>query len=236
MTRSNWKTIYTFGAIAALIVVLGSVFDIIIGTALGGSVEALPKTAIDRFSQFRSHPWVGLYNLDLLNMVTMVIMFPAFFALYGAHRKTNNGLAGLALAFFLIGAAVFVANNTALPMLELSKKYYSSESSYQKGLIAAAGEAMLARGAHGSPGAFAGFALVLLSEIVMAFAMLKSGVFGKITAWTGITGCMLMLVYIILVTFMPGVKAVAMLVSIPGGSLLMAWMILFAARLLRFNE
>ena len=74
--HSSWKNIYITGAIATLIVIAGVIADIIIGTALGGDVEALPKTAIDRFSEFRYHPWVGLYHLDLLNMVTMVILIP----------------------------------------------------------------------------------------------------------------------------------------------------------------
>ena len=48
-------------------------------------------------------------------------------------------------------------------MLDLAGKYYAPEYSSCQGMIAAAGEAMLARGAHGSPGAFTGFTLVLVS-------------------------------------------------------------------------
>ena len=67
----------------------------------------------------------------------------------------------------------------------------------------------------------------------MALAMMKGGVFGKGTAWTGMAGSLLMLVYIILVTFVPGVKAVAMMISMPGGILLLVWLILFTRRLFR---
>lgn len=231
--KQDLNRILKAGAIAAFLVVAGSVLDIIVGAMTGGNIDALPRTAIDRFSQLRDQPWLGLYYLDLLNMITMVVMVPAFFALYLALRKSSRGTAGLALALFLIGTAVFVANNTALPMFDLSRKFYASTSSYSKGLIAAAGEAMLARGAHGSPGVFMGFTLVLLSEVAMSLAMIRGKVFGKTTAWTGFAGSSLMLAYVVLVTFVPGMKAIAMYIALPGGLLLMVWMLLFGLRLLK---
>ena len=73
------------------------------------------------------------------------ISIPVYFALYAALRKTNKPYALLALIIFLLGTAIFVSNNTALPMLELSRKYALADET-QKSLLAAAGEAMLVRG------------------------------------------------------------------------------------------
>ena len=55
-----------------------------------------------------------------------------------------------------------VSNNTALPMLELSHKYFSTSIESQRALYAAAGESMLAQGAHGSAGIFLGFLFPIL--------------------------------------------------------------------------
>ena len=63
-------------------------------------------------------------------------------------------------------------------MLELSGKYAVADES-QKTLLAAAGEAMLARGAHGSLGVFFRFLLPTLSSLGMSLVMLQGKVFSK---------------------------------------------------------
>jgi hypothetical protein len=86
-------------------------------------LSALPQTAVERFAQFQKSSLLGLYNLDLLNIINQLFLIPAYIALYAAHRKTSNVLALLALIIFLVGTSIFVTTNTALPMLELSNKY-----------------------------------------------------------------------------------------------------------------
>jgi hypothetical protein len=100
-------------------------------------------------------------------------------------------------------------------------------------LLAAAGEAMLARGEHGGLGVFFSFLLPALSALVMSIAMLPGHVFSKANAWVGILGNVLMLIYIVLVTCAPSVKEMAMMVAMPGGLLLVAWMGMLTVRLLR---
>ena len=45
-----------------------------------------------------------------------------------------------------------------------------------------------------------------------------------------------MLLYIILVTFVPAAKTAAMAVSAPGGILLIVWIIMFTLRLFRLSR
>ena len=118
--ESQWKNIYIVGGIATIIALIGIVLDVIFGSVTGGNLSALPQTAIDRFAQFQINPLLGLYNLDLLNIINQMIFIPAYFALFAAHRKTNIAYALLALIIFLVGTTIFVTTNTALPMLELS--------------------------------------------------------------------------------------------------------------------
>jgi hypothetical protein len=233
--EAQWKSIYLLGGIAAILSLIAIVFDIIIGSSMGANLSALPQTAGDRFVQFQQNPWLGLYNLDLLNTVNSLILIPVYFALYAVHSKTNKPYALFALIVFLIGTTVFVSTNTALPMLELSRKYAVATES-QKTLLAAAGEAMLARGEHGSLGVFFGFALPTISAFLMSLVMLRGRIFSKINSYVGIVGNALLLVYVVLVTFALAVKDLAMAFAMPGGLLNVAWMVMLTVRLLQLGS
>jgi len=229
--EKQWQSIYTLGGIVTVIALIGIVLDVMVGSITGGNLSALPQTAIDRFAQFQMTPWLGLYNLDLLNILNQIILIPAYVALYAVQRKANSAYALLALIIFLVGTTIFITTNTALPMLELSNKYASATTESQKTLLAAAGEAMLARGSHGSLGVFIGFLLPNIAGLIMSFAMLTGKVFSKATSYLGIAGSVLMLLYIVFVTFAPSIKDMATAFAMPGGLLSMAWMVMFTIRL-----
>jgi hypothetical protein len=52
----------------------------------------------------------------------------------------------------------------------------------------------------------------------------------------GIIGNVLMLIYIIMVTFMAAIEKMALLFAMPGGLLLMAWMIMFSIKLFKLSR
>ncbi len=235
-TEKQWKSIYTFGGITTIIALAGISLDVLIGNITGGNLSALPQTAIDRFAEFHENKLAGLYHLDLLNIIVQMILIPAYFALYAAHRNVNKAYGFFAFIVFLFGSVVMVAHNTALPMLELSNKYFATTLESQKVLYAAAGESMLARGAHGSAGIFLGFFIPNIAGLLMSLVMLKGKIFSKINSWFGIIGSILMLLYVILVNFVPGVETMATTFAMPGGLLLMTWMILFAIKLFRLRS
>jgi hypothetical protein len=233
--QSQWKSIYVLGGIAAILSLVCVVFDIFIGSSSGGNLSALPQTAADRFVQFQKNPWLGLYNLDLLNTVNQLISIPVYFALYAAHRKTNKPYALLGLIVFLVATTIFVTTNTALPMLELSRKYAIATES-QKALLAAAGEAMLARGMHGGLGVFIGFMLSTIAALIFSLVMIQGRVFTKANSYIGLIGNALMLIYIVLVTFAPTVKDMAMAFAMPGGLLLLVWMVMLMIKLFQLGN
>lgn len=232
-SESHWRTIYQFGAIFTFFALCFIILDMVLGMMTGGDLTAVPHTAVDRYYQLRDHRLLGLYNLDLLNLIIQLLMIPSFFALYAAHRKVKKGGALLSLCIFLIGTAVFLTSNTALTMLELSKSYFTTTSEVQKSLLAAAGEAMLAKGAHGSLGVFVGFALIPIANLLMSMVMFRSHVFNSLTASLGIAGNLLMLVYILLITLVPATGSWALALAIPGGLLTMGWMGLYMMKLVK---
>jgi hypothetical protein len=230
-----WSAFYLTGAVFTLLVLCGVIADMVIGSVTGGNIASLPHTAIERFEQLKTTPFLGLYNLDLLNVVNQILLIPSLFALYASHRHTNPAGALFAFILFMAGTILFVAGNTSLTMLDLSHKYFSAGADSQKNLLAAAGEAMLARGEHGSFSVLAGFAIPTFANFLMSLVMLKGKVFGKTAAWTGIAGNALMMLYIFLVTFNPGAGKSALAFAMPGGLLLMTWMILYSIRLFRLH-
>jgi hypothetical protein len=56
--------------------------------------------------------------------------------------------------------------------------------------------------------------------------MLNGKVFNRITSYTGITGNSLMVIYVIMVTFIPSVEKLALAFAMPAGLLVMVWMII----------
>lgn len=232
----NLKIIYLIGGIATILVVSGIILDIIIGSSTGGNLTTLPQTAVERFVQFQQSKWFGLYNLDFLNTLVQLITIPTYLALFLAHYKNQYALSLLGLIIFLVGTIIFITSNSALPMLELSNKYALATSNEQKVLYAAAGEALLARGAHGSLGVFFSFLIPNIGGLVISIAMLKGKVFSATNSWLGILGSALLLVYVILVTFAPSVREMATLVAMPGGLMLLAWMIMITIRLFSLSK
>jgi hypothetical protein len=232
----QWKNIYKVGAVTTIIVLFGIIIDMVVGTVTGGNIAELPQTAIERFDQFNGNSLLGLYNLDLLNIINQIILIPSIFALYAAHRDTNNPFALLSLILFLAGSIIFVTSNTALTMLDLSQKYFATSSEEQKMLLSAAGEAMLVKGSHGSLGVFIGFALPTFANVIMSTVMLQGKVFSRATSYIGLVGNILLLLYIILVTFFPEVEKMALLFAMPAGLLAMTWMIMFTIKLFKLSK
>jgi len=86
----------------------------VIGSITGGNVAALPQSAIERFNQLNENGLLGLYNLDLLNLMVQIIMIPSMFALYVAHQNSNTPSVLLVFILFLVGTTIFITSNTAL--------------------------------------------------------------------------------------------------------------------------
>jgi hypothetical protein len=219
------------GALAAFAIALGSLADVAISMATGGGVPELPPPAALRFAQLAASPALGLYNLDLLNLATTILIVPVLYAAWTLLRREGPA-AGLALAIGLVGVAVFAANNPALPMLGLSRDYAVADPS-RRSLLAAAGEAILAKGAHGSPGVLLGFLFPIFANALLCGEMIRTKVFSRISGILGLVGNLLLALYLALVTFVPESRAMAAALAAPGGLLAIAWTILLGLRLIK---
>ncbi|NDJ63026.1 MAG: DUF4386 family protein [Chloroflexi bacterium] len=235
-SESQWASLYTIGGSAALI----TVALILVDTGLsmvnpaGDNIPGV-FSAAEWFGLFETDPLRSFRDLGVLNIFNAILGIPVFFALYVLHRGTQQAYAGLALMLMLFGGAVYISNNTVLPMWALSQDYAAATTEVERATLIAAGEAMLARGADFTPGSLVGFILSSVATLLMAFVLLRGRVFSSITAYAGLIGLTCLLIFTIWVTFAPSSFATAMLLALPGGLLALAWNILIARRLLQLG-
>jgi hypothetical protein len=232
----SWRGVSLLAGGAALAIVLIALLDIVL-TFVPGMATPDPghATAAEWFAILQANWFLGLRGLGFWNVLTVTLMVPVFLALWAAHRRTHDAYAALATAVLVIGAAVYVANNPALAMLSLSYQHAAAASEAERALLAATGQALLARAEDFTAGSFLGFLLPLKAEILMALVLLRGGVFGQAAGWTGLLGCGLLLVFTTWATFVPVGYGIAMLVAAVGGLLTMAWLVLIARRLFQIG-
>jgi hypothetical protein len=194
-------------------------------------------TAVDWFELFQDNWFFGLRNLGLLpNILNLSLSIPIFLALYEAHKHTNKTYAALAIVLSFVGTAIYLSNNAAFPMLTLSAKYATATTDAQRTLLAAAGEAILARGEDFTPGAFIGFLFGELAIVIISLVMLRGGVFSKATAYAGLLGGLFLALFTIWSTFIPVFFEISMIVALNGGLLSIAWYVLTARKLFQIGS
>ncbi len=182
-----WRPLYMVGGVAALLAVAFVVLAVYV------FVISPPPTTIEKwFALFHQNGFLGLLDLDLLLVASYVVMIPLYLALYVALRRISQSFMAMALALNLVGVALIVAVNPGVAMLTLSDRYAAATTEAQRTAALAAGQALLA---NWSGTAFVfGYLLGGIGILITAAVMLRSKVFDKLTAYTGIAAGALMLI------------------------------------------
>lgn len=180
-TTPAWKTLYNFGAIAALGMVAIIVVQMLIFMTAPPPLEG---TAIDWFALFQRNKLIGLIDFELLMIIYALISLPLILSLYHALRQTDPAFTTLYVALSLIGVVCFVAARPAFEMLWLSDHFAAATTEAQRSSILSAGEATLAA-FHGT--AFhISYVLGSITGLIISLVMLRSPVFSKATAFVRI--------------------------------------------------
>lgn len=220
----SWKSLYKVGGIAALAVVAMAVIQAPIFILF-----PQPTTVIGHFTQFQSNKLLGLVDLDLILILAEACNVPILFALYAALRRFNPAILTIALILGLGGIAFFFAVNPTFSMLYLSDQYAAAATDVQRAAFLAAGEALVANYNGTAFGLF--FILSGVADLIIAAVMLRSGVFNKATAFTGMAvGAML------LVPPLPVLGMIALVLSYIVILPSMIWNILVAIRLFQLGR
>jgi hypothetical protein len=239
--NSNWKLLYRIGAVAALaaaIVVRRNFAAELSLLATLGIIRFAPAVppvgASEWFALLQESRLVGLWYLDIFDLVNYALVGLMYIALYGALGRTHRDLMMLATVSCFTAIAVFFASNQALPMLSLSDQYAAAATEAERSLLLAAGQARLAFNNPGAmikgTGFYASLLLVLAAGLIVSLVMLRTSVFNRLTAAMGITANGLALGYFPAVLFMPSLQAVPPSLSAP---FRLTWYIMIALGLLK---
>jgi hypothetical protein len=217
--RSNRLNTLAGAAAAGIVVVM--LCEIMLSSVPGGDV--IPETVVDWFALLEHQPFIGLRNLGLLNIASVLLGIPITFALYALLRRTHPDAAALAAITGYLGTVVFLATNRAFPMWSLSQAYAAASSGAEQRALLAAGQALLAVGASHTPGTFLGFFLSSVAAILNAALMLRSRAFGKVTGYLGLVGMPLLFLFDTGVSFFPALWDTLMIVAMIGGLSSITW-------------
>ena len=101
--------------------------------------------------------------------------------------------------------------------------------------ILAAGKALLGRGESHTAGTFLGFLFLDWGGIAISVVMLRARIFGRLTAYAGIFGYLLLLLHDIFASFTPILFEAVMLLALIGRPLSLLWDVLIAVKFLKIG-
>ncbi len=172
---SRWPWLYRLGGLAALIVAICIPLQVVIFIAWPP-----PTTAQGYFAVFQSNPFIGLLNLDLLLLIDQILGVVILVALYIALSRTSGTAMAVALALGLLATAAYLASNTGVNMLLLSKQFATASTDAQRAMYLAAGESMLA--IYNGTAFHVSYILGAIVGTLIGVVMRRSEVFSRTTA------------------------------------------------------
>ena len=242
----RWKSLYNVSGVAAMIAAL--VFrrwlgaDFLLMRAIGiirSGPRAMPNSAIDWFTLLHTNRLVGLTLLNVFDTVNYVLVGLIFLGLYAALRRANKSYMTLATALGFLGIAVYLASNQAFSILALSDQYTAATTDAQRSMFLAAGQALLAISNPKVLGpSTIGFLLVAVAGLIISIVMLRSSVFSRGTAYTGLLANVFGLGYPLGILLAPNtmvIPTVAISLS-TSACFLLIWYVLIARRFFQLGH
>ena len=220
------EKLYRAGGAAALIAAVLVVIEMIGFIATG----SLPTTVEGWFALLQDNRLLGLVDLYILEIVAWALFVPMFLALYKALRKVNESYMIIAIALAFVGIADYIATNAAFNMLYLSDQYVAAPTDAQRSLLLSAGQAVLA--ASPAAGYNMGLLLVSAAGLIVSFVMLRSHVFGRVTAYAGIMANVVGIAYYAGLA----VPAIGGILLGASGLLFLLWIVLVGVRLCQLGR
>jgi hypothetical protein len=179
IAERRWQGLYKLGGGAALIIAV-----LLAGEVLVYAILPRPTTALEQLELFQTNWLVGLFNLDLLGMISYLLFIPTILALYVVLRRTSEAVMAVATALFFVGISAFFATNTAFSLLTLSNHYAAATTDEERAIFLAAGQTMITL--FNEQAFLVTYVIVSASWTMISSVMLRNNVFGQMTAYAGI--------------------------------------------------
>jgi hypothetical protein len=232
--EAAWRPLYRVGGAAALIAAGLEMAAALIGIISSSSSGPPPSTVIDFFTLLQRNRFLGLVDLGLFDIAALALLVPMFLAVCIALRRASVSFMAIAMTLSLVGIAVYLATETAFSMLSLSSQYAAATTDAQRSLFEAAGQAMLAEQVGAGTGTYMAFVLIGVAGLIIATVMLRSNIFGKVTASVGILANAITLAYYIGLPFVS--MRPSLLIYSASGLIYLIWIILVGLRLFQLAQ
>lgn len=179
---SRYSIVYRLGAFASILSALSIAFAIVayfIWPYKGNttSIETI-------FNILQTDRLGGLISLDVSMLVIGPITILMFVALYTALRQVDEALALVALILTLLAIGLVIVCRPLAELVILSDQYTTATDSVERMRLLAAGEVL--RSQLDGTAWIMQTAFFMIAGLVNSALMLRTGYFGKSTAWIGI--------------------------------------------------
>jgi hypothetical protein len=212
-----------------MVLIAYSLITLVIMSLIGGP----PETIKQCFSLLHENRLQGLLRLDILTVFIIPFYYLLFYSLYVALKKTDPALVTISTILAFAGVTLFLATPSVFSYLHLSDRFAIATTDFEKNQLIAAGESILASDMWHGTGARIGSLLLQIGALLISMVMLKSNIFNRFTAITGITTHGLDLLHIIIGFFLPALGNIIMFVA---GPLYLLWFPLVGFRLYKLRQ
>lgn len=224
MTEFRWRGLYQLGGVSALIIAV-----LLIGEVVVYAVLPRTETALEHFVLFQEDWLAGLLTLDLLGMISYLLFVPVILALYVALHRASEAIMAVGAVLFFVGIADFFATNTAFPVLTLSNQYTAAQTEAERAMYLAAGQAMFTM--FNENAFLVSYVIVSAAWAMIAWVMLRSDLFSRMTAYAGILAGVAGILAVILEHLSSDTLSVAIALYFAAIVFLFLWMVLTGRRL-----
>jgi hypothetical protein len=226
---SSRKNIYWLGGLASLILTAYCIGTFLIMLWIGPPPEDIKEC----FTLLNEDKLLGLLRLDILTVFAMPLYYLLFYSIYLTLKDTDIELVTISTILAFIGLTLFLSCTSVFSILNLSEKYALAIDDTEKSQLLAAGEALFTSDIWHGTSAFIGGLLLQTGGLLFSIAMLKSNVFSRITAYTGIFIFGLDLIHILIIFFLPRLSNVLMVIA---GTFYLLWFLLVGFRLFQLSR
>jgi len=158
----------------------------------------------------------------------MPLYYLLFYSLFVALKSTDHSISIISMILAFAGVTLFLATPSVFSYLYLSDKFSVAITEFQKIQLLTAGESIMASDMWHGTGARIGGLILQTGALLISILMLRSNVFSKSTAITGIATHGLDLTHILIGFFAPSTGNIFMFIA---GPLYLIWFPMVGLRL-----
>lgn len=149
-----------------------------------------PNSVLSWFSLFQNNPIVAFFEADFFILVNNILITVIYLALYQTLKEHKKYLLQIGLVLGFIGIASYLSSCKPFELLSLSQSFFHATNAAEQNQLLAAGQVMIVSWQGTAFDAY--YVLNAITLLIISLAMLKSSVYGKVTAIIGLVSAAFM--------------------------------------------